>query len=1221
MPDYGDVVLIGVLGTPAVASAGGMVPVRGRRQAALLGLLAVQPGAPVGRGRLEEELWGDVLVSDAALRVVVNRLRKQFIDAGSPDPVRFKPGGYCIDCDPDDVDACRFAVLAAGVAGAEAVGDDARVLASSGYACALWYGEPLAGVDDVPSLQVEAARLRGLRADTQEARSAALLRLGDALGAGEVLRQLTADEPYRERGWAMLVVALSRGGRQREALDVYDRARRLLADGLGIAPSGGLKAVAEEVRSGGLVGEDLLRVRHGSVGTSSTRSASGDGGRVIERWQRRLAEPRICLLGTTGLFTGGAFVPVPDRSAGELLSTIALSGPSRPERWAAEVIERLGGFLQDIIDGPRLLIRRGSLVLDPADWPLDVHLVTALRAAATEVESDPGVASWLLSEALRLWHDGGGDGPGAHWNIKARLDVEDDHVAALLAAGSFALAEPRSRALVAEDPTRDRRWAQLIAALASLGRHGEALGVFREARAWLVEERGRPLGSFVGLAELAVLSVEPRPSLVATDSRRFPIPPAPLTPIVARTDDAERCHAVLAEGAPVVITGPPGVGKTRLAQDVATVAEARGATVGWIDLRSPPDPAAITAWLDGHHGGLVVVDNAEMDAVRAAEVVDELRTRPAAPDVIVASRLPVDLVDATHVALRPLTVPANDDPATVEASDAAVLLRHLCHEVTPHAELSTTDVASICHRTGGLPLALRLAAESTKRTSPAELASAPIVPDAISDGLTAVLATIGRFVERAFPVLGLLPGPFDAELAAATLGTAPGEATDVLSALVDRALLELHVLDGDGTYQMLQPLRDVAVRTLSPEERTAALDGVVHHCLHQAHRRLNLSASAEDRGPAFLRTRRELAIFHLAMGHLADNGDAAAALKLGVTLDPLLYASGRWNDKNTLLDRALAIPGPPSRDRAGAHVARGCAGLLHQTDIEHLTVARTMAAAIGAREIEGKALTYLGIAHWWSGSLEESASAYASALDVAGGIAAVRTEAQKFAAITKVAAGDSAAGLAELAAVVAELDQIPSLWILAAHARMYLGHCRRHTGDLDAAINNLSAAADVWGQVDNTASAIHTHAGLAELHADRDDTDRALRHGARALDLARLGNIDVYTPWVLCTIARAHLGNGDHARTSAAAAAAVRAATRTWSGERHRVAAELAWIALHLDHTSAAARILGVANTHPDQRELPFCGPNEASRLDECHQAVDPAPDTTLTLEEAATFT
>ena len=114
-------------------------------------------------------------------------------------------------------------------------------------ALALWRGAPLADLSDELFAQVEIARLEELRAGVIEDRIEADLALGRHADVVSELGALVAARPLRERLYQLLMIALYRCGRQSEALAVYQSARRVLVQELGIEPGPALRRVENAI--------------------------------------------------------------------------------------------------------------------------------------------------------------------------------------------------------------------------------------------------------------------------------------------------------------------------------------------------------------------------------------------------------------------------------------------------------------------------------------------------------------------------------------------------------------------------------------------------------------------------------------------------------------------------------------------------------------------------------------------------------------------------------------------------------------------------------------------------------------------------------------------------------------------------------------------------------------------------------------------------------------
>ncbi|WIV59550.1 BTAD domain-containing putative transcriptional regulator [Amycolatopsis nalaikhensis] len=222
---------IGMLG-PFEARTDDGVPadVPGARLRGLLVALALDPGRVVPKATLVDWIWGEQPPADAAnaLQRLVSRLRKALPDG----VVEGQPDGYRLRVDPDAVDAVRFERLL----GQARDDEDPRRLRE---ALALWRGAAMqdVGLQESEAFDAAVTRLEGLRLTALEDRYDAEIRLGHGAKLVTELTDLVAANPMRERLVAALMRALAAGGRDNEALLVYQRTREELADALGVDPS------------------------------------------------------------------------------------------------------------------------------------------------------------------------------------------------------------------------------------------------------------------------------------------------------------------------------------------------------------------------------------------------------------------------------------------------------------------------------------------------------------------------------------------------------------------------------------------------------------------------------------------------------------------------------------------------------------------------------------------------------------------------------------------------------------------------------------------------------------------------------------------------------------------------------------------------------------------------------------------------------------------------
>jgi len=215
---------------------------------ALLAALLLNHGQVVSTDRLIDELWGDEPPAKPAnlIATYVHRLRGLIGDPDGRVLVTRAPG-YQVSVGPDELDTVRFARLAAAGRKALADGEAAHAVVLLTEALDLYRGPPLADVPPSELVATEAGRLEESRVAALGWRIEAEIECGDAAGVvGELLR-LTADHPLREELWTLLMRALRAAGRQAEALEAYERARKVIGDELGVDPGPGLRELHTEI--------------------------------------------------------------------------------------------------------------------------------------------------------------------------------------------------------------------------------------------------------------------------------------------------------------------------------------------------------------------------------------------------------------------------------------------------------------------------------------------------------------------------------------------------------------------------------------------------------------------------------------------------------------------------------------------------------------------------------------------------------------------------------------------------------------------------------------------------------------------------------------------------------------------------------------------------------------------------------------------------------------
>jgi DNA-binding SARP family transcriptional activator/DNA polymerase III delta prime subunit len=261
----GGLVEFRLLGPLEVVDGGQLAPIPSAKHRVLLTCLLVRPGELVTIDELTEAIWGDRPPANprTTVQTYVSRLRQRL---PLEEVLQSRPDGYVLAAARGDIDVGRFEILLEQASQATRAGDRRAEAALLRQALALWRGVPLA---DVPSEMLQrdvVPQLVEQRLSALQRRIEADLALGRHAEVVAELRALTDRSPLREKYWALLMLALYRCNRQADALQAYQRARRVLVDELGIDPGPELRGLHQAV----LTNDPALAVPPAAV--------AGDGG-------------------------------------------------------------------------------------------------------------------------------------------------------------------------------------------------------------------------------------------------------------------------------------------------------------------------------------------------------------------------------------------------------------------------------------------------------------------------------------------------------------------------------------------------------------------------------------------------------------------------------------------------------------------------------------------------------------------------------------------------------------------------------------------------------------------------------------------------------------------------------------------------------------------------------------------------------------------------------
>ncbi len=456
--------------------------------------------------------------------------------------------------------------------------------------------------------------------------------------------------------------------------------------------------------------------------------------------------------------------------------------------------------------------------------------------------------------------------------------------------------------------------------------------------------------------------------------------PIPSTALVGRGREVTAVADLLRQPAVrlVTLTGPGGVGKTRLALRVAEeVAEDFPDGVWFVPLASIRHPDLVLSaiaqalgvretgsrsLLEGiahfAHGkdALLILDNFE-HVVESAPLVAELLARCTHFTCLVTSRALLRVSGEHAFPVPPLPLPPAADSITAEraaASPAVRLFVTRAQAVRPGFEFTEANVAEvevICRRLDGLPLAIELAAARVRHLTPAELATrlvggkegaalgmltggprdAPNRQQTLRYAIAWSHDLLAPAERRLLRRLAVFVGGFTLEAAEAVANTGGDDEIDVsegVSALVDQSLLQQEEEpDGTSRYGMLETVREFALEHLvTSGELTAVQDAHAAYFLALAERAAP-QLSTEHQQTWLKRLQAEQANLRIVLARSEWGGDVNAALRLTAALWRFWHRRGYWEEGRgwltRLLERAEAVDEVDLATRARALTGAG----------------------------------------------------------------------------------------------------------------------------------------------------------------------------------------------------------------------------------------------------------------------------------------------------------
>jgi predicted ATPase/DNA-binding SARP family transcriptional activator len=818
------------------------------------------------------------------------------------------------------------------------------------------------------------------------------------------------------------------------------------------------------------------------------------------------------------------------------------------------------------------------------------------------------------------------------------------------------------RELTAADPLQERQAALLMRALAATGRQSEALSVYQRTREHLADRLGVDPSRRLEQAYLAILRQEipqaaaSRPATRATASqatasqaepqRPPPGPPAantrnvrrPPTSFVGRDDDVASVLKRLSAERLVTLTGPGGVGKTRLVTETA----ARLTAPAWFaELAPVTDPAEVPyAVLDAlglrersiaprgadmagdpldrlcaalsDRDAVLILDNCEHVIDAAATLTARLLRDCPQVKLLATSREPLQIPGETLHVVAPLAAPKEADVPEVSTTYPAVrLFADRAAAVLPGFELSQDNaaaVASICRSLDGMPLAIELAAPWLRTLTAAQLAarlgdrfalltggSRTALPRhqtlrAVVDWSWDLLSEPERVLTRR---LAVFPGGATLAATERVCAAQPGQEASPLPAsavlptlagLVSKSLVtrvDVQV-DNEPRYRMLDTVRAYGLDRLAEAgEDTATRAAAARYYLEFAETadpRLRSKAQAHW----FRALTAEQDNVNAAVRWAVARGDAGTALRYVRALGYYWVQRG-YGEADALTRDVLAMTPPPlTKQLAEARVICALVAAGWNWDIdrvrESLTEALRALAGFGADCASIHPLVAMAepLLTQYDGETERAQRQFDQYMSARD---------PWLRAIGKVSHASYALSLGTLdgaeelcRAGLAELRALGEQWGVAM-ALTLLADFTELRADHAASIATITEAAAIGREIGVWGDLTYVEGRLAVVHARAGDLDRGYAEIARVRRSieARGGRVDT-DRWVAFMLAELASLKGDYAEAARCCEAVLTTiasqAARWWQSLRAQVKARLAIAVLHQGNEDRCARLL-----------------------------------------------
>jgi predicted ATPase/DNA-binding SARP family transcriptional activator len=663
-----------------------------------------------------------------------------------------------------------------------------------------------------------------------------------------------------------------------------------------------------------------------------------------------------------------------------------------------------------------IIARPPGYVLQIPDEMIDAGLFEQLCTRANS-SSNQQVKAELLEDALACWRGSAFEEFAEHdWARLEAMRLDELHVLAQeelfdarLALGDHGALVGDLEALVTRYPMRERFWQQLIVALYRSGRAAEALRQAENLRVVLREELGLDPSPSLRELEARVLNDDPtllQPPVVARRSVSRQLPAEP-TRLVGRGEELELLTGRLRSDRLVTLTGPGGVGKTRLAMRLAgelwdefdgevyvtELAPVRDATSTVAAIATALDvqqrqhlsvEETLVEYLRARRA-LLVLDNCEHLRSTIASLSERLLSWCPAVTILATSREVLGLPGEHVWRVRPLAIPLEGSgPALAAEAPATRLFVECAIAARPGFALGPDNVQSVIEIVGhldGLPLTIELAAARIRAMGPAALAERLRDGfDLLADAQTSMIPrhrTVLDLVEWSYDLLGpdervlfsqlsVFAGSFGLDAAEEVCVGPEGGKSGVpglLATLVDKSMVQL--VDEDlPRYRLLETLREFGRDRLSAEEGQRVQARHAAWYLEVAERSAR-SLAGSDEAVAIRIIDRDYDNLRAAHRWSVEHSDIDTALRLVAALREYSFRC-MHAEITSWADDAIALSDAGSHDRYPVAVGVSAYGRFIRGDLEGAIELGERAVAAARRlNVEGSGLAERALGNAW----------------------------------------------------------------------------------------------------------------------------------------------------------------------------------------------------------------------------------------------------------------